>query len=103
MTTLSGFKDLHDYLAALASQLRQRGLNELSTAGDHARHCSASNTSTELLGEARIVLRRVASEEQGALTPQQRSNPTDIVKQIDSALNQSLRHPNPAATARSGG
>jgi hypothetical protein len=86
MKAISGFRELYDYLVALATELRQQGAVELSEAVDHARRCSASNISTEFLGESRTALKQVAAEENGLLTEQQRSDLMDILAQIDNAF-----------------
>ena len=87
MKKLSGFKELYDYLVFLTSELKQRGSEELSKSVDHARCCSASNISTEFLGESRIALQRVLTEEKGILTDQERADLSDVLKQLDEALN----------------
>lgn len=85
MKTLANNRELYDYLVALASELKQRGVASLSEAVDIASG-QASSSSTEFLGESRIALRRVAAEEQGVLSDQQRSDLMDVLKQIDSAF-----------------
>ena len=42
--------------------------------------------STEFLGESRIALRRVLKEEDGVLTLQEREDLLDVLRQLDSAL-----------------
>ena len=86
MRTLSGIKDLYDYLLFLAAELKNRGSDELSDTVDRARRCSASNISTEFLGESRITLRRVSMEEKGILSDQEREDLSGILKQLDASL-----------------
>ncbi len=86
MKTLAGIKELYDYLVFLTSELKQRGSAELSGAVDHARLCSASNITTEFLGESRIALRRVRDEEANALSAEHRADLLDVLRQLDQAL-----------------
>lgn len=86
MRTLSGIKELYDYLMLLTSELKNRGSVELSNAVDHARRCSASNISTEFLGESRIALRRVSMEEKGILNDQEREDLSNILAQLDASF-----------------
>lgn len=87
MKTLSGFRDLYDYLFSMASTLKERGCPDLSAAADHARRCSASNISTEFLGESRIALRRVLKEENAVLSQPERDDLLQVLKQLDDAFN----------------
>ena len=86
MKTLAGNRESYDYLLALASVLKQRGAVSLSEAVAFASRHVASMFSTEFLGESRIALRRVAAEENGVLTPEERSDLLDVLKQLDQAL-----------------
>jgi hypothetical protein len=41
---------------------------------------------TEFLGESRIALRRVLAEENGILSPIERADRQDVLRQLDAAL-----------------
>lgn len=85
MRPLSSNRDLYDYLLFLASEFKSRQLQQLSDVVTLAsRH--APGMSTEFLGESRIALRRVLNEEKGALTPQERIDISDVLGQLDKAL-----------------
>jgi hypothetical protein len=85
MKSLSNNQELYDYLLHLVSELNGRGFLELGEAVAFAsRH--ASGLSTEFLGESRIALRRVAKEENGALTEPERAALLGVLKQLDEAL-----------------
>ena len=71
MKTLSSNRELYDYLLSLSAELKQRGAAGLSEVVAFA-SAQGSSSSTEFLGESRIALRRVLTEENGALTDQQR-------------------------------
>lgn len=86
MKALSNNRELYDYLVLLISALKERGAEALSKEVDHARRCSASNISTEFLGESRIALRRVLKDENGVLTQQERGDLLQVLKQLDDAL-----------------
>jgi len=85
MKTLSGNRELYDYLFSLSAELKQRGATALSEAVAFA-SAQGSSSSTEFLGESRIALRQVLQEEKGALTDEQRAELSDVLKQLDAAL-----------------
>jgi len=86
MKALSSNRDLYDYLLLLSSELKRRGSTALSEAVAFA-SSQGSSSSTEFLGESRIVIRRVLNEENGALIDQERADLSDVLKQLDEALN----------------
>ena len=86
MKTLAGTKELYDYLVFLTTELKDRKSEELSKAVDHARLCSASNISTEFLGESRIALRKVRDEETTVLSADERADLLNVLRQLDQAL-----------------
>ncbi len=85
MRRLSNNAELYQYLIALAAELSTRNSSDLSEAATHASRTSAG-MSTEFLGESRIALRRVLKEEDGVLTLQEREDLLDVLRQLDSAL-----------------
>jgi hypothetical protein len=85
MKPLANNQELFDYLRYLATEFRKRKSDELSDVVIHAsRH--AADMSTEFLGEARIALRRVLKEGGGILDVSERNSLTDVIKQLDEAL-----------------
>jgi hypothetical protein len=86
MKALSSNRELYEYLLSLAAELKKRRADELSEAVAFASRHAAGNMSTEFLGEARIALRRVLKEEDGALTAQERADLADVLKQLDEAF-----------------
>jgi len=78
-------RELYEYLLFLAAELQKRKFEELSEAVAFASR-QASGMSTEFLGESRIALRRVLKEEDGILTVQERADLSDVLKQLDEAL-----------------
>jgi hypothetical protein len=85
MKPLSNNRELFEYLLYLAAELEKRSVNELSEVVTFAsKH--ASGMSTEFLGESRIALRRVLKEGDGILTVQERADVSDVLKQLDQAL-----------------
>lgn len=87
MKTLSSNSELYKYLQSFSTELKQRGLTKLSEIVDFASAQASSGLPTEFHGESRIALRQVLSEENGALTAQERSDLLDVLKQLDEALN----------------
>jgi hypothetical protein len=85
MKVLSSNLELYQYLLALSAELRERNAGDLSEAITHASRTSAG-MSTEFLGESRIALRRVLTEEDGVLTVGEREELLDVLKQLDNAL-----------------
>jgi hypothetical protein len=86
MSTLSSNRDLYDYLRSLGAKLEQRGCAKLAKAVATAIG-NAASSSTEFLGEARLALREVLGERQGALTKEERDEASNILKQVNEALN----------------
>jgi hypothetical protein len=86
MKILFNNRELYDYLLFLASELKKRKFDELSEAVTFASRHAAGNMTTEFLGESRIALQRVLKEEDGVLTVKERNNLSDVVKQLDDAL-----------------
>jgi hypothetical protein len=86
MKVLSSNKDLYDYLFFLTSELKQRELIVLAKAVEFAMG-NAASSSTEFLGESKIALKQVLSQEKGVLTKQERADLLDVLKQLDAALN----------------
>src|SRR5271154_1505094 len=73
MKALSDNAELYRYLLILSGLLGERGASNLSEVVIHASRFF-SGMSTEFLGESRIALNRVAKEEAGALTDQERND-----------------------------
>ena len=67
------------------AELKKRKFEELSEAVAFASR-QASGMSTEFLGESRLALHRVLKEEDGILTVQERADMSDVLKQLDAAL-----------------
>jgi hypothetical protein len=86
MKSLSSNRDLYEYLLSFSSELKRQGLLALSETVAFASG-QASSSSTEFLGESRIALRQVMSEEKGVLTSQERAELLDVLRQLDEALN----------------
>ncbi len=86
MKPFSNNRELYEYLLFLSAELQKRKFEELSEAVAFASRQAASNISTEFLGESRIALRRVLKEEDGILTVQERADLSDVLKQLDEAL-----------------
>lgn len=86
MKPFSNNRELYEYLLFLSTELQKRKFEELSEAVAFASRQAASNISTEFLGESRIALRRVLKEEDGILTVQERADLSDVLKQLDEAL-----------------
>jgi hypothetical protein len=86
MKPFSNNRELYEYLLFLAAELQKRKFKELGEAVAFASRQAASNISTEFLGESRIALRRVLKEEDGILTVQERADLSDVLKQLDEAL-----------------
>jgi hypothetical protein len=89
MKVFSNNAELYQYLFELSAKLTERSAKELSEVVSHASRCSAG-MSTEFLGESRIALRRVLTEEQGALSPKGRIDVEDALRQIDDAFERRL-------------
>lgn len=87
MKILSNNHDLYEYLLFLTSLLKQRDALVLSAAVELASGLSSTFPATEFLGESRIVLKRVLSQENGILTDQERTDLCDVLKQLDNAFN----------------
>jgi hypothetical protein len=85
MKPLSSNRELYEYLFSLAALLKKRKFEELSEAVAFASR-RISDMSAEFLGEARIALRRVLKEEDGILTVQERNDLSDVLRQLDDAL-----------------
>jgi hypothetical protein len=85
MKALSSNRELYDYLLFLSSELKQRGSTALSEAVAFAIG-NAASFSTEFLGESRIALKRVLSQENGILTGQERADLCNVLGQLDKAL-----------------
>jgi hypothetical protein len=85
MNTLINNQQLYDYLTALSSSLKKCGLEELSEELVFASR-QATTTSTEFLGESRIVLKRVLQEGGNTLSELERDELCDVLKQLDKAL-----------------
>jgi len=83
---LSNNRELCEYLVLLADKLKDRGFLELSETVRLASRHSASNMSTEFLGESRIALRLLLQGEGNALTEQEHSELLDVLEQLDEAL-----------------
>jgi|HubBroStandDraft_2_1064218.scaffolds.fasta_scaffold608009_2 hypothetical protein len=86
MKPLSNNREFYEYLLYLAAELKKRKFDELSEAVTFASRHASSNISTEFLGESRIALRRVLKEENEVLTVQGRADLSDVLKQLDEAL-----------------
>jgi len=86
MKPLSSRRELYDYLVFLAAELKKRKFDELSEAVTRASHHVVSNMTTEFLGESRIALRRVLKEEDGILLVGERSDLSDVLRQLDDAF-----------------
>ena len=85
MKSFTNNQQLFDYLLGLSSELKKRGLLELNEVVVFAsRH--ASGMSTEFLGESRIALKRVLQQGKDALTEQERNDLSDVLRQLDMAL-----------------
>jgi hypothetical protein len=82
---LSNNRELYQYLLFWAAALKKRNLGDLSEAVVSASR-QASGSSTEFLGESRIVFRRVLKEDRKVLTAQERDDLSDILRQLDEAL-----------------
>jgi LPS O-antigen subunit length determinant protein (WzzB/FepE family) len=85
MKSLRDNRELYDYLLSLTSVLRQRGREVLSERVAFA-SAQASGLSTEFLGESRIALRQVWKEEDHVLTEEERAELSDVLRQLDEAL-----------------
>jgi hypothetical protein len=85
MNRFSSNRELYEYLVSFSLELKRRGILGLSDAVDFA-IAQASSSSTEFLGETRIALRRILSEENGSLTAQERSDVLDALAQLDEAF-----------------
>jgi hypothetical protein len=85
MKPFSNNRELYEYLLSLAAELKKRKFEELSEAVSFASR-QAAGMSTEFLGETRIALRRVLKEEDGILTVQERADLSDVLRQLDEAL-----------------
>lgn len=85
MKPFSNNRELYEYLLFLTAELKKRKFDKLSEAVAFANR-QASGMSTEFLGESRIALRRVLKEEDGILTVQERDDLSDVLKQLDEAL-----------------
>ena len=78
-------RELFDYLQWLTLELKRRSSPELSDAVAFASQQAAS-MSADFLGESRIAMRRILKEENGILTSQERADLSDVLKQLDDAL-----------------
>ena len=85
MERLKSNSELYQYLVHLVSQLRTRGATDLADSIEFASQ-QASGISTEFLGESRIALRKLLEKEHGILTGTEREEASDILKQLDAAL-----------------
>ena len=85
MKSFSNNQQLLDYLVSLSSELKKRGLLELSEMLGFAIG-NASSMSTEFLGESRIALRQVLQQGREALTEQERDDVQGVLKQLDKAF-----------------
>jgi hypothetical protein len=85
MKVFANNRQLFDYLLALSSELKRRGMLELSeVVGIASRH--AAGMSTEFLGESRIALRQVFHQGKDSLTEQERNDLSDVLAQLDTAF-----------------
>jgi hypothetical protein len=83
--TLASNSELYAYLLSLKTMLEENGAFELASVAEHAsRH--AAGMSTEFLGEARIALRRVYSDNRNGLTDVQKAFLHDVIVQLDAAF-----------------
>jgi hypothetical protein len=82
---LSNNQDLYDYLRSLIALLNERGAEALGKIVSFA--AGQTFMSTEFLGESRIALRRVLSEENGILNHEEREDLSQVLTQISDALN----------------
>ena len=89
MKSFSNNRELYEYLLFLTAELKKRKFDELSEAVAFASH-QASGMSTEFLGESRIALRWVLKEEDGILTVEERADMSDVLKQLDAALDRKV-------------
>jgi hypothetical protein len=83
--SLSDNRELYQYLLFWAEALKNRNLVELSEAVVFASR-QASGSSTEFLGESRIVFQMVLKDKRKFLTAQERDDLSDILRQLDKAL-----------------
>ncbi|MGO8796658.1 MAG: hypothetical protein ACLQLC_17685 [Candidatus Sulfotelmatobacter sp.] len=83
---LSSNRELYEYLLLLASQLERRGAEVLSKDVNAAARTANAFPATEFLGESRIALRRVLTEESGILSQVERADLLDVLKQLDAAF-----------------
>ena len=81
----SNNREFCEYLLFWVAELKKRKFEELSEAVAFASR-QASGMSTEFLGESRLALHRVLKEEDGILTVQERADMSDVLKQLDAAL-----------------
>lgn len=82
---LSSNQQLYEYLFFLISELKNAGDDMLAQTVAVAA-AQASSTSTEFLGESRIALRQVLSQENGVLTQEGREDLMSVIDQISQAL-----------------
>jgi len=85
MEQLKSNSELYQYLVRLISRLRTRGAAELADSVEFASR-QASGISTEFLGESRIALRKLLEKEHGILTETERKEASEILRQLDAAL-----------------
>jgi len=83
--TLADNRRLYEYLLTLASKLKSQGREDLGQIVVSASR-QAAGLSTEFLGESRIALREVAREQAGALTEEEARELTEVLQQLDAAL-----------------
>jgi hypothetical protein len=87
MKSFSNNQHLLDYLLGLGSELKKRGLHELSELVVFASR-QGSGLSTEFLGESRIALRQVLQRGSDALSKQELHDLQAALEQLDKALDE---------------
>jgi hypothetical protein len=85
MNKFSSNQELYEYLVRLVSELKTAGADKLAEAVAFAVD-QASGISTEFLGESRVAVRQVLSQENGALTEQGRADLQSVLEQLNQAL-----------------
>lgn len=87
MKVLSSNRDLYEYLLFLVTVLKQRGSTALSEDVELASRQVSTFPATEFLGESKLALKRVLSQENGILTDQERNDLCNVLEQLDNAFN----------------
>jgi hypothetical protein len=90
MKALASNRELRDYLVHLPGRLASVGLHELSRGISDVSRLDGG-MSTEFLGESRIVLRKVATQNGLPLSREERHTLKSVLSQLDDALDRT-RH-----------